>query len=188
MNQSNPAKVGLASFTRTNFATVVSELLPSQAPPTRSSQVRTSFPNVSFFSCDAFLFNNLPHPLPRTSYSFGCKATVLRLHPRIYATGPEYNPKFRTQGFDMSITPLLLVSASWDLQVFDEAIKYPLDSLESSTLSARKLCIEVRPYIFPLFCKIDSMIPDEEHLFFSILWPRRSSTLAYVDGASGRTT
>lgn len=108
--------------------------------------------------------------------------TVCGPHPRI----PDFRPTNDTvrgqviAWFPHSITlaaPASLLSQCWAFLLFDEAIVFALNPLETVSRAVGKLSVETFTNVSPLLTKINPMVPDEVHLFFVILRPRRATAL-----------
>lgn len=131
-------------------------------------------PSPGYASSEHFLFGfthpwiPYPHPVNHTE-----------------SRGPRFSGKTRSLAKKVTVTETPLLSQSWALFFFDEAIEFALDSLEAPTLPARKLSVEAFAYFFPLLAEVHTMIPDEVHFLFLVLRSRRSASLRGIAGAAG---
>jgi hypothetical protein len=69
--------------------------------------------------------------------------------------------------------------------LLDESVELALNTLKPAPLAVGKLAVEVLAHVLPLLAEVDSVVPDEVHLFFFVFGPGRPTPFSRTAGAAG---
>lgn len=103
-------------------------------------------------------------------------------HPGIPDVAPFNNAVLRqplstsaSTGYELAVLQSSLFPYRRTSLGVDETVELALDSLHVATLGRGKLPVKGVGAFFPVFLEVDTMVPDEVHLFFHVFRPRRPS-------------